>query len=226
MQPVQVTWHLGTDVKQFMPRLGAPITSITACAHDPAKFVVTHANNTVRVVSSSPPEPDVHEQCKLLAPALWGARAASLPARPCRSLCGKQDKRQAGCVVTGILADTAAVWCSDRSACCPQVNNATRKVECSVQGVQPPPRGLSLGQAAGQLLGGSGHLALPAGNASLQIYDPLTDRHVANIQASLLWHPVLAFQLKGRAMQPASCWTALGSWRSLQASPACRSATP
>lgn len=46
----QVTWHLGSDVKQFMPRLGAPITSITPCAHDPAKFVITQANNTIRVV--------------------------------------------------------------------------------------------------------------------------------------------------------------------------------
>ena len=45
-----MTWHLGTDVKQFMPRLGAPIISITPCAHDPAKFVVTQANNAIRVV--------------------------------------------------------------------------------------------------------------------------------------------------------------------------------
>ena len=71
------------------------------------------------------------------------------------------------------------------SLCGAQVNNATRKVECSVQGVQPPPRGLTLHQAAGQLLGGSGHLALPAANGSLQIYDPLTDRHVAQIQVGV-----------------------------------------
>ena len=74
-----------------------------------------------------------------------------------------------------------------KSACCAvQVNNATRKLECSVQGVQPPPRGLPVDAAAGQLLGGSGHLVLPAGNASLQIYDPLTDRHVAHIQVHCL----------------------------------------
>ena len=47
---LQVLWHLGTDVKQFLPRLGAPITSITACTHDFAKFVVALANNTIRVV--------------------------------------------------------------------------------------------------------------------------------------------------------------------------------
>ena len=46
----QVMWHLGTDVKQFLPRLGAPITSITACTHDHAKFVVSQANNAIRVV--------------------------------------------------------------------------------------------------------------------------------------------------------------------------------
>ena len=52
-----------------------------------------------------------------------------------------------------------------------------------MQGVQPAAQGpaarCSRRAAAG---GSSGHLVLPAGNASLQIYDPLTDRHVAHIQ--------------------------------------------
>ena len=63
-----------------------------------------------------------------------------------------------------------------------QVNIATKKVECTVQGVQPIPRGLTVEQASGQLLSTTGHLVLPASHASLQIYDPLLDRHVAGVQ--------------------------------------------
>ena len=63
-----------------------------------------------------------------------------------------------------------------------QVNIATKKVECTVQGVQPIPRGLAIEQACGQLLSTTGHLILPASHASLQIYDPLMDRHVASVQ--------------------------------------------
>ena len=63
-----------------------------------------------------------------------------------------------------------------------QVNMATKKVECLVQGIQPIPRRLSVLEAGGQLLGSTGHLALPASNASLQIYDPLMGRHVASLQ--------------------------------------------
>ena len=62
------------------------------------------------------------------------------------------------------------------------MNIATKKVECTVQGVQPIPRGLAIEQACGQLLSTTGHLILPASHASLQIYDPLMDRHVASVQ--------------------------------------------
>ena len=34
----QVTWHLGTDVKHFMPRLGAPIASIIALRARPCQL--------------------------------------------------------------------------------------------------------------------------------------------------------------------------------------------
>ena len=81
-----------------------------------------------------------------------------------------------------------------------QVNIATKKVECTVQGVQPIPRGLTIEQASGQLLSTTGHLVLPASHASLQIYDPLLDRHVASVQVRPDQHRNLSLLFSGSGL--------------------------
>lgn len=47
---MQVIWQLSNGERSFLPRLGAAIVAITACRHDPAKFVVCQGDNTIRVV--------------------------------------------------------------------------------------------------------------------------------------------------------------------------------
>lgn len=49
---MQVMWQMDTGQKSFLPRLGAALISITPCTHDPAKFVLCQADNTIRIVSA------------------------------------------------------------------------------------------------------------------------------------------------------------------------------
>lgn len=79
------------------------------------------------------------------------------------------------------------------------VNVATMKVECSVQGLRPPPAGLlppagvaggaaallPPGAGSGGVGGGGGSggvLVVPAENAALQFYDVGRDRHMQLVQ--------------------------------------------
>ncbi|KAG2426597.1 hypothetical protein HXX76_012913 [Chlamydomonas incerta] len=81
------------------------------------------------------------------------------------------------------------------------VNVATMKVECSVQGLRPPPAGLlppaGVAGGAAALLppgasaggvgggaGGGGVLVVPAENAALQFYDVGRDRHMQLVQVA------------------------------------------
>ena len=49
---LQVLWQLETGAMSYLPRLGGAITSIAACPTDAAKYVLSQADNTVRVVSA------------------------------------------------------------------------------------------------------------------------------------------------------------------------------
>ncbi|KAK9812065.1 hypothetical protein WJX73_002618 [Symbiochloris irregularis] len=53
VEAVLVMWQMSTGQRSFLPRLGGPITSITPCVHDPAKFVLCQADNTIRIVNTA-----------------------------------------------------------------------------------------------------------------------------------------------------------------------------
>ena len=68
--------------------------------------------------------------------------------------------------------------------CVLQVNTATRTVDCSILGLQPPPRQLGNTPSAALLLPGGGELVLAAPNACLQFYSLTHDRHIDRLQVS------------------------------------------
>ena len=74
-----------------------------------------------------------------------------------------------------------------------QVNLATRAIECSVLGLQPPPRTLGHTPSAALLLPRGGELVLSAPNASLQFYNLAQDRHIDRLQVPIsVSHPPAA----------------------------------
>lgn len=54
---LQVVWQLDSSRRTFLPRLGGPLTSITRSAVDAACYVISQADNTVRMVSGTPSLP-------------------------------------------------------------------------------------------------------------------------------------------------------------------------
>jgi NET1-associated nuclear protein 1 (U3 small nucleolar RNA-associated protein 17) len=52
-EAVLVIWQLQTLKKTFLPRLGGPISHITAFPNDPAKYAICQENNAVRLVAVS-----------------------------------------------------------------------------------------------------------------------------------------------------------------------------
>ena len=54
---LQVVWQLDSSHRTFLPRLGGPLTCITRSAVDAACYVISQADNTVRMVSETHPLP-------------------------------------------------------------------------------------------------------------------------------------------------------------------------
>jgi NET1-associated nuclear protein 1 (U3 small nucleolar RNA-associated protein 17) len=52
-EAVLVIWQLETLKNTFLPRLGGPITHISRCVHDAARYAVCQENNAVRMVALS-----------------------------------------------------------------------------------------------------------------------------------------------------------------------------
>ncbi|KAK9841067.1 hypothetical protein WJX84_000312 [Apatococcus fuscideae] len=50
-EAVLVIWQLETGKRNYLPRLGGPLTSIEPCGADPALYAVCQADNTIRVVN-------------------------------------------------------------------------------------------------------------------------------------------------------------------------------
>ena len=50
MHRAQVIWRLDSGARTFLPRLQGALTSITPAPSDPACYVVTQADNTIRMV--------------------------------------------------------------------------------------------------------------------------------------------------------------------------------
>ena len=50
---LQVLWQLDSGHKTFLPRLGGGLTSITRSSVDAACYVISQADNTVRMVSTA-----------------------------------------------------------------------------------------------------------------------------------------------------------------------------
>ena len=47
----QVIWRLDTGARTYLPRLAGAVTSISGVPSDAAAYVLTQADNTVRMVS-------------------------------------------------------------------------------------------------------------------------------------------------------------------------------
>lgn len=50
---LQVQWHLATGKRNYLPRLGGPLSGIMSCSSNPATYLVVQADNTVRVVNTA-----------------------------------------------------------------------------------------------------------------------------------------------------------------------------
>lgn len=46
----QVAWQLDTGKRTYLPRLAGALTAIAPVARDPARYVLTQADNTLRLV--------------------------------------------------------------------------------------------------------------------------------------------------------------------------------
>ena len=75
---LQVVWQLDSSHRTFLPRLGGPLTCITRSAVDAGCYVISQADNTVRMVSHNRPLP-WSTQC-ICFPALHAVRRIQLPA--------------------------------------------------------------------------------------------------------------------------------------------------
>jgi hypothetical protein len=51
---VQVIWRLDTGARTYLPRLSGAITSISPVPIDAACYILTQADNTIRLVSNGP----------------------------------------------------------------------------------------------------------------------------------------------------------------------------
>ena len=51
----QVIWRLDSGAKTFLPRLQGALTAINPAPSDAACYVVTQADNTIRLVNTKPP---------------------------------------------------------------------------------------------------------------------------------------------------------------------------
>ena len=47
-------WQLQTGTRSYLPRLGATISSLSPDPSDPARFLLTQLDNTLRLVRPSP----------------------------------------------------------------------------------------------------------------------------------------------------------------------------
>ncbi len=48
-----VIWHVETGTRNFLPRLGGPLTGLLPSPKDPSRYLVSQADNTIRVINTA-----------------------------------------------------------------------------------------------------------------------------------------------------------------------------
>ena len=157
----------------YLPRLQGGLTGISPAPADAATYVLTQADNTIRLVRGLPGHPRL-----LPLKLLWPPLACELAVVGCGfSSARPGGSRQQPCEA-GIMNRTCAG--KRLPLQCLQVNVAMMRVLCSVHGLRPRVEGVSGTVAA--LVPGSGQLALAGPGSVVQLFDALRDRHVDRVQ--------------------------------------------
>lgn len=94
-------WAVATGARNYLPRLGGPINSITTCPAQPARYLLGQADNTMRGVNTATMSVDL---------SVHGMRPAPAPLRRLLPAHGHWAPRE------GLLGGSSAAWPGGRTA--------------------------------------------------------------------------------------------------------------
>jgi hypothetical protein len=202
-----VIWRLDNGARTYLPRMAGALTAITPVPSDAACYILTQADNTIRMVrpslSFAPTHPvllpsnrfntglciplmKMHRPANplpcWLCTAEWVTHWRSLQISPMPRLAGISAIQQLVIIIAshGWQGPCHFLLATD-AACGRQVNVAAMRVLCSVHGLRPRVEGTPLGTVAA-LVPGSGELALAGAGSVLQLFDAVRDRHIDRVQ--------------------------------------------